>query len=267
MPQASAEPLSISVPAMVTVPVTGSSSTVMFWQATTGAVTSSTVTIAVQLLVLPFTSVAVRVTLLSPTLLQSKMSMSIEMFATPHWSVLPPSTSAATIPALPNSSNCMVMFWQTATGASVSITVMVKLQVLTFPFTSVAVNSMVLTPTGNWLPLGRPAVWTTVSIPQLSMAMVMGKLTVAKQSLASVFAVMFAGQAIVGAMLSSTVTIVVQVETFPFTSVTVKVTVFGPTSAQVKSATSIEVLEIPQASVLPFSISATVMLAFPLASS
>src|SRR5690606_4825260 len=127
-------------------------------------------------------------------------------------------------------------------------------------------NSMVLTPTGNWLPLGRPAVWTTVSIPQLSMAMGMGKLTVAKQSPASVFAVMFAGQAIVGAMLSSTVTIVVQVETLPFTSVTVKVTVFGPTSEQVKSVTSIEVLAIPQASVLPFSISATVMLAFPLAS-
>src|SRR5690606_28924531 len=85
--------------------------------------------------------------------------------------------------------------------------------------------------------------------------------------LASNWMVNGAAQFATGATLSSTVTIVIQVEVFPFKSVTVKVTVFGPTSAQVKSATSIEVLAIPQASVLPFSISATVMLAFPLASS
>src|SRR5690606_16024054 len=149
MPQASVLPLSISVPRIVTVPVTGSSSTVMFWQATTGAVTSSTVTMAVQEETLPFTSVTVKITLLSPTLEQSKVSISIEILATPHWSVLPASTSLATMLALPNSSNWMVMFWQTATGASLSTTVMIKLHVLVFPFTSVAVNSMVVVPTGN----------------------------------------------------------------------------------------------------------------------
>src|SRR5690606_36120346 len=70
-----------------------------------------------------------------------------------------------------------------------------------------------------------------------------------------------------GATLSSTVTIVIQVEVFPFTSITVNVTVFGPTSAQVKSVTSIEVLAIPQASVEPPSTSAAVMEALPFASS
>ena len=168
MPQASIEPLSISVAATVTVPVTGSSATERFWQATTGAVTSSTVTMAVQLLLFPFTSVTVSTTMFSPTLLQSKVTISMEISATPQLSLLPPSTSAAVIEALPFASSGMVIFSHTAIGASTSVTVMVKLQLLTFPFTSVTVNSTVLTPTGNSLPLGSPAVCTTVSIPQLS---------------------------------------------------------------------------------------------------
>ena len=67
-------------------------------------------------------------------------------------------------------------------------------------------------------------------------------------------------------MLSSTVTVVVQVEVFPEVSVTVKVTVFSPRFEQSKSVTSIEVEAIPQLSVLPPSTSATVIEASPLAS-
>jgi len=70
----------------------------------------------------------------------------------------------------------------------------------------------------------------------------------------------------VGATLSSIVTIVVQVLEFPFTSVTVNVTVFGPTSAHVKVLGETANEAIPQLSVLPLSISAGVILAFPVAS-
>src|SRR5690606_20021108 len=121
-------------------------------------------------------------------------------------------------------------------------------------------NSMVVAPTGNILPLGSPIVCATVVTPQLSEVIGIGKFTIAEQKPASVFTVISAGQVMAGGMLSSTVTIVVQVETLPFKSVTVRVTVFGPTSLQSKSVISIVVIAIPQASVLPFSISATVML-------
>ena len=154
-------------------------------QTMVGGMLSSTVTIVVHCELFPFTSVTVSVTVLGPTLLQSKSVMSIEELAIPQASVLPLSISATVI--------------------------------LAIPFAS------------NWIVKG-------------------------------------AAQLATGETLSSTVTIVVQVELFPFTSVTVRVTVFGPTSAQVKSVISIDVLAIAQLSVLPLSMSATVMLASPLAS-
>ena len=43
-------------------------------------------------------------------------------------------------------------------GASVSFTVTSKLQVVEFPAASVTSNVLVVTPTGNALPLGSPAV-------------------------------------------------------------------------------------------------------------
>ena len=59
---------------------------------------------------------------------------------------------------------------------------------------------------------------------------------------------------------------VVQVLVFPFTSVTVNVTVLGPTSAQVKLLGSMESDAIPQLSVEPLSMSVTEMVALPEAS-
>ena len=70
----------------------------------------------------------------------------------------------------------------------------------------------------------------------------------------------------VGATLSSTITVEVQVELFPLTSVTVSVTVFGPTSAQVKLFGLTDILAIPQLSVLPASIRAGSKVAWPFAS-
>ena len=70
-----------------------------------------------------------------------------------------------------------------------------------------------------------------------------------------------------GGMLSPTVTIAVSVDTLPFTSVTVRVTVFSPTSALVTSVMSKTKLCRPQLSLLPASIWSAVILASPLASS
>ncbi len=47
---------------------------------------------------------------------------------------------------------------QTTSGVSASTTVIVNVQVLELPAASVAVNSIVVTPTGNSEPLARPAV-------------------------------------------------------------------------------------------------------------
>ena len=71
-------------------------------------------------------------------------------------------------------------------------------------------------------------------------------------------------------MLSSIVTSAVQVETLPFTSVTVNVTVVVPTSEQSKFnvlAPPSKVMDaIPQLSTLPLSISTVETEAFPVAS-
>jgi hypothetical protein len=49
-------------------------------------------------------------------------------------------------------------------------------------------------------------------------------------------------------MLSTTVTVALQVETLPFTSVTVRITVLAPTLEQLKLLFEIVVLAIPQLS-------------------
>ena len=70
----------------------------------------------------------------------------------------------------------------------------------------------------------------------------------------------------VGGIESSKVTTDVAVLLFPFTSTTVKVTVFSPISAQVKSVWSRANVATEQLSVEPLSISAGVITALPLTS-
>src|SRR5215813_9588558 len=83
--------------------------------------------------------------------------------------------------------------------------------------------------------------------------------------LASSCTVMFL-QSALGSTLSTTVTRASHVATLSLLSVTVSLTVFGPTLAQVNAALSRDRLLIPQASLLPLSTSVAVMLAWPLAS-
>ena len=77
---------------------------------------SSTVTVAVQVSVLPFESVTVSVTVLSPKSAQVKLVISKVIEAIEQSSDEPLSISAAVIVTLPVASNSAVKSWQTATG-------------------------------------------------------------------------------------------------------------------------------------------------------
>src|SRR5260370_538387 len=96
--------------------------TVMFWQITVGFVLSTTVTVALQVELLPLGSVVVRVTMLLPPLLQSKLVLLAERL-TPQASVLPPSISAGAMVAWPVASRLTVMSLHLASGLATSLTV------------------------------------------------------------------------------------------------------------------------------------------------
>jgi hypothetical protein len=65
----------------------------------------------------------------------------------PHASDEPLLTAVAVVDAVPDAPNCSVTSWQSAIGAMLSSTVIVAVQVVTFPFTSVTVNVSVFAPT------------------------------------------------------------------------------------------------------------------------
>src|SRR5690606_17145716 len=72
---------------------------------------------------------------------------------------------------------------QVMEGASISVTEMVKLQIVVFPFPSSAVYSIMVVPIGNRSPDVKPvpSVCVTVALPQVSLAVGMVKVTTAPQ--------------------------------------------------------------------------------------
>ena len=107
-----------------------------------------TVTIAVQVELLPFTSVTVRVTvLLAPTLEVVNEFGMTELDAIPHASLAEAVTSAGTIEAVPEVESVIENGLQTMTGWTLSWTVTVALAVEELPLTSVTVRSTVFGPT------------------------------------------------------------------------------------------------------------------------
>src|SRR5260370_14269916 len=98
-PQASVLPPSMFAGAMVAWPV-ASRSMVMSLHLATGLVTSLTVTVALQVELLPLGSVTVSATVLLPTMLQSKLVL-LAARLTPQASVLPPSMFAGAMVAWP----------------------------------------------------------------------------------------------------------------------------------------------------------------------
>ena len=137
-----------------------------FWQTATGAVLSTTVTVAPQVELLPFTSVTVSVTGTGPTSAQVKVVRLSDRLAIPQASLLPLFTAAAVVLPLPVASRVTVTFWQTATGAVLSTTVTVALAEETRPQASVTVSVTVRGPTSpQWKVDGETM---SVTAPQAS---------------------------------------------------------------------------------------------------
>src|SRR5678815_5672114 len=100
-------------------------------------------------------------------------------------------------------------------------------QVAVLPAASVTRKLFVVFPIGKVAPLARPVSCTTACPGQLSEE-VTEYVTTAPQTLASLFTVVFAGQTIVGAWLSFTVTLKEQVAVLPDASMTRKLLVVVP---------------------------------------
>jgi len=106
-----------------------------------------------------------------------------------------------------------------------SITVTVNVHVLELPLLSRAVLVTVVVPTANAKPLG--GTLATFVTPELSLAVTL-KVTLLVQAPGAAFTVRLAGQVMVGAWVSPTVTVKVQVLLLPLLSRAVLVTVVTP---------------------------------------
>ena len=87
------------------------------------------------------------------------------------------------------------------------------------PVGSVALNVLVVVPTGKEAPLPRPVVCKTELMPQLSVAVGEAYVVTEKQKPGSLFLTMLGGQVMVGAVASFTVTVKEQVFELPTPSV------------------------------------------------
>jgi hypothetical protein len=109
---------------------------------------------------------------------------------------------------------------QVTVGRILSVTVMVKLQELTSPFTSTTIYVMFETPAlklrvpillipvvGDAATVAPEEIQVSCAMPQLSLVIGFGTAIEATQVPAPTLAVMFAGQLIVGTMLSFIVTV------------------------------------------------------------
>ena len=120
----------------------------MFCVTTVGLILSCTVTVAVPVSLFPLASVTVSVTVLAPTLLQSKVVL-LKLYPSDgieQLSVEPLLICAGDMLAAPLASNCTVIFCVTTVGFILSSTVTVAVPVCAFPLASVTVSFTVLSP-------------------------------------------------------------------------------------------------------------------------
>ena len=126
---------------------------------------------------------------------------------------------------MPAAAFTTILAGQVIEGTSLSFTVTVKEQVEILPWPSLAVAVTVVAPNAKVEPLA--GLYVKVAVPQLSEA-VAAKVTTWVQSPAAAFTLKLAGQVMLGAWLSFTVTVKVQAEVLPEASVAVAVTVVFP---------------------------------------
>ena len=181
--------------------------------------------------------------------------------AIPHASLVPLLTANESILAKPTLLRYLLIFLQTIVGATVSDTVTVDVHADVLPLRSVTVIVTVFAPIfahvkffGLTAKLAKPQ-------PSLELLLTANESIVIVPALFSRIEIFL--QTATGANVSNTVTVDVHVEAFPFTSVTVIVTVFAPMFAQVKLLGLTAKLAIPHASLEPLSIASESMEAAP----
>jgi hypothetical protein len=185
-----------------------------------------TVTVKVQVFVLPEVSVAVQVTVVTP-IGKFEADGGMQVVVTPGQlsDVFGENPTAAEF--WPKGAVTMALLGQVMVGDSVSLTVTVKLQLLVLPLESVAVQLTVVTPFENVEPEG--GLHTTVTLAeQLSVALTENVMFEAEHWPGSVGRIMLEGHVIVGGVWSRTTTNCWQVAVFPLVSDTVQVTTFVP---------------------------------------
>lgn len=201
--------------------------------------------------------------MLLPTLAHVNEFGETVMLKIPHASDEPLFTWAAVIVAFPEAFRLTDMFWQRATGGTLSTTVTVDVQVETFPLLSVTVNVTMFDPI-----LAQVNVVGEIesdAIPHASFDPLLTCVAVIEVVPEAFSGTVIFLQSAVGGTLSTTVTVAVQVETFPLLSVTVNVTVFEPILAHVNVDGETESEAIPQASFDPLFTCAAVIEAVPAA--
>src|SRR5258706_15863173 len=137
-------------------------------QVSVGSSVSLTVTVKVQLLVLPLASVAVQVTVVTP-LLKLVPLVFLMMRRPPRSSLFPFATLLRSVRTQVPKAVLVLMFdGQVNVGSSVSLTVTVQEQMLLLPLASLTVQVTVVTPLLKLVPLA--GLQLTVEPGQLSLA-------------------------------------------------------------------------------------------------
>jgi hypothetical protein len=185
---------------------------------------SITLTVKVQLLLLPLLSHEVLVTVVSPTGNAKPLGGALEVFVTAQLSVAV-TLKVALLTHTPGAAFTVRFAGQVIAGGCVSSTVTVKEQLLELPLLSRAVLVTVVTPNGKAKPLAGMLVRFVTT--QLSVAFTT-KVTLLTHTPGRVFTMIFPGQLIAGASRSSIETTLLQLPMQPVVSVTCSASVYLP---------------------------------------
>src|SRR5439155_541174 len=175
-------------------------------QVMTGSSLSLTVTVKLHVALLPWPSLALQFTVVGPRAKLLPLAGVQVTVAVPQLSAAV-TAKVTLLVQVPPEVLTLMLAGQVTTGASVSLTVTVKLHVPELPWPSLALQFTVVGPKAKLLPLA--GVQVTVAVPQLSVA-VTTKVTLLVQVPVEVLTLMLAGQAMTGASASLTVTVKVQ---------------------------------------------------------
>ena len=190
-----------------------------------GASLSVTVTVKRHVAIRPEVFVAVAVTVVTPT------GKNVPGFweyvtVTPTQGSVAVATNVTNVPHWPWSAAAVMLPGHVIVGNRLLTTVTVNVHVAVFPAASVAVAVTTVVPAKNTLP--EAWLYVTVVPGQLSVATAAAYVIVREQEPA-IFPDTFAGQLMLGACVSFTVTVKEQVVVLPAASVAVAVTVVVPT--------------------------------------